>query len=381
MSSDATAHPHLSYPSIHHPTHLHSLTSSFFLCRYGEYVEDTLRSPLRMPTKPKKIVSVNGGNRATWDTATKEFVDWTAAEAYSHRYIGSMVADVHRTLLYGGIFLYPADAKSKEGKLRMLYECFPMAYLTEAAGGSATNGTTRILDLVPTKIHQRSAIYIGCSRDVDTVQKTFVRVAAAEASLAAVAVRAEAEITGAAAVIVEDPAATTSSTVASNTSPLGAKRRIGGQENVSSPASSAMAEGRPRNNPSSISGARGSSKDTDETVQKFELTEATLASGGYELSARKGALFHSLVKMSDPEWTLATACGTGEMGLLPTRLLAPAAPERAEATPERRAPAPHLVHHSSSSRVRSISECSADAGINVMGSVVGAAILKTPIPA
>ena len=73
------------------------------------------------------------------------------------------------TLLYGGVFLYPADKKSKNGKLRLLYECNPMAFLTEKAGGLATTGTSPILDLVPTSIHQRSPIILGCKRDVEVI--------------------------------------------------------------------------------------------------------------------------------------------------------------------------------------------------------------------
>ncbi|GMF78275.1 unnamed protein product [[Candida] boidinii] len=79
-----------------------------------------------------------------------------------------MVADVHRTLLYGGIFGYPADSKSKTGKLRILYECFPMALLLEQAGGKAINDKgERILDLIPKKIHERSGIWLGSENEVD----------------------------------------------------------------------------------------------------------------------------------------------------------------------------------------------------------------------
>jgi fructose-1,6-bisphosphatase I len=80
-----------------------------------------------------------------------------------------MVADVHRTLLYGGIFGYPGDKKSPNGKLRILYEAFPMAYLTEQAGGLATTGTQRILDVQPTGIHQRLPVFLGSKEDVEDV--------------------------------------------------------------------------------------------------------------------------------------------------------------------------------------------------------------------
>lgn len=84
-----------------------------------------------------------------------------------------MVADVHRTLLYGGIFGYPDDKKSKNGKLRMLYEAFPMAYLTEQAGGMATTGTKRILDIHPTEIHARCPVFLGSKEDVKDLIKCY----------------------------------------------------------------------------------------------------------------------------------------------------------------------------------------------------------------
>ncbi|XP_069679967.1 fructose-1,6-bisphosphatase 1 isoform X2 [Periplaneta americana] len=88
---------------------------------------------------------------------------------YGARYVGSMVADVHRTLKYGGIFMYPATAASPKGKLRLLYECFPMAYILTQAGGLASNGTIPILDIVPDNIHQRSPIFLGSRDDVEDV--------------------------------------------------------------------------------------------------------------------------------------------------------------------------------------------------------------------
>ena len=93
---------------------------------------------------------------------------------YAARYVGSMVSDVHRTILYGGIFLYPADKKSTKGKLRVLYEGFPMALLVESAGGVASTGmfngsVQRMLDLVPTGIHERCPVILGAPRDVKKV--------------------------------------------------------------------------------------------------------------------------------------------------------------------------------------------------------------------
>ena len=84
-----------------------------------------------------------------------------------------MVADMHRTLLYGGIFMYPATKDARNGKLRLLYECNPMAYVIEKAGGLATNGTESILDLTPTTIHQRSPIFIGSKLDVEDLMESF----------------------------------------------------------------------------------------------------------------------------------------------------------------------------------------------------------------
>ena len=85
---------------------------------------------------------------------------------YGHRYVGSLVADAHRTLLKGGIFAYPADKKNPKGKLRLLYEANPMAYLFEQAGGAATNGVQRILEIVPEGLHDRTPLVLGSKRDV-----------------------------------------------------------------------------------------------------------------------------------------------------------------------------------------------------------------------
>ncbi|GLT32161.1 hypothetical protein SLA2020_068470 [Shorea laevis] len=114
--------------------------------------------------KKGKIYSVNEGNAKNWDGPTAKYVEnckfpKDGSSPKSLRYIGSMVADVHPTLLYGGILLYPADKKSPNGKLRVLYEVFPMSFLMEQAGGQAFTGKQRALDLVPEKIHERSPIF------------------------------------------------------------------------------------------------------------------------------------------------------------------------------------------------------------------------------
>jgi len=126
----------------------------------------------------KKIYSCNEGNSPSWDAPITEYVKSCKNAGYSARYVGSMVSDVHRTLLYGGIFLYPADKKSKKGKLRVLYEGFPMAMITEQAGGIASTGMFngkigRVMDVIPEHIHDRCPIIMGGSRDVDAVIKLY----------------------------------------------------------------------------------------------------------------------------------------------------------------------------------------------------------------
>ena len=82
-----------------------------------------------------------------------------------------MVADIHRNLLYGGIFMYPADSRHPKGKLRLMYECNPMAFIVEAAGGRATDGKKRILELQPKELHERTPIFIGSEEDVKKVEE------------------------------------------------------------------------------------------------------------------------------------------------------------------------------------------------------------------
>jgi fructose-1,6-bisphosphatase I len=126
---------------------------------------------LRCPEKGK-IYSINQGNTCKYDNGIKSFLDYCMesnkeeGRPYSHRYIGSMVADMHRTLIKGGIFMYPADKSSPKGKLRLQYECNPMAFLMEAAGGVASDGSGDILDITPTELHQRSPIFIGSKKMV-----------------------------------------------------------------------------------------------------------------------------------------------------------------------------------------------------------------------
>ncbi|KAI9209302.1 fructose-1,6-bisphosphatase class 1/Sedoheputulose-1,7-bisphosphatase [Polychytrium aggregatum] len=125
---------------------------------------------------PKKIYSCNEGYANTFDPAVKGYIDSLKFPSpgfqgkftpYAARYVGSMVADVHRTLLYGGVFLYPG------GKLRLLYEGFPMSMLVEAAGGKASTGRQRILDLIPDDIHARSGIFLGTASEVDEIERRY----------------------------------------------------------------------------------------------------------------------------------------------------------------------------------------------------------------
>jgi fructose-1,6-bisphosphatase I len=129
---------------------------------------------IRIPQRGK-IYSVNEGNYPYWAYGVRQYVDDLKAHdpakgrPHGSRYIGSMVADIHRTLLYGGIFMYPADTKDPKkprGKLRLLYECSPMAFLLEQAGGAASDGSQPILDIQPTALHQRTPFFGGSLEDV-----------------------------------------------------------------------------------------------------------------------------------------------------------------------------------------------------------------------
>jgi len=144
----------------------------------GEFV---LTQPnMKIPTRGKPIYSINEANRWQWDESLREYITdiqngkGQTGKQYTARYLGSMVGDIHRTLLYGGIFGYPADTKNKNGKLRLLYEAAPIAFLMEAAGGTAVGGSgERILDIEPTNVHQRVACFFGSSDDVDEMRSYY----------------------------------------------------------------------------------------------------------------------------------------------------------------------------------------------------------------
>ena len=122
---------------------------------------------VKIPEKSKRIYSVNEGNYRFWDKNVQAYINYLKNESdkpYSLRYIGSLVADFHRNLHYGGIFMYPLDYKNKEkprGKLRLMYEANPLAFIVEQAGGTASNGYESILDINPELLHQREPLYIG----------------------------------------------------------------------------------------------------------------------------------------------------------------------------------------------------------------------------
>ncbi|MDY6787340.1 MAG: class 1 fructose-bisphosphatase [candidate division WOR-3 bacterium] len=131
----------------------------------GEFILS--HEDIMIPEKSKKIFSINAGNYRYWDDNTKEMYEYLVKDtekAFSLRYIGSLVADFHRNLLYGGVFMYPMDYKIKNkprGKLRLMYEANPLAMIIEQAGGRAINGSTDILDIEPEMLHQREPLFIG----------------------------------------------------------------------------------------------------------------------------------------------------------------------------------------------------------------------------
>jgi fructose-1,6-bisphosphatase I len=123
---------------------------------------------------------VNEGRYRQWTDGMKRCVDWLkevdeeTGRPYSGRYIGSLVADFHRNLLYGGIYMYPGDVKNPNGKLRVLYEAAPLAFIVEQAGGAASDGTQRIMDVVPASLHHLTPLFIGSRADV-AIAEQFVQ--------------------------------------------------------------------------------------------------------------------------------------------------------------------------------------------------------------
>ena len=142
--------------------------------------EFCLSHPDMMIPKNGSIYSINEGNYCHFPEGVKNYIKYCQEEdtatnrPYSTRYIGSLVSDFHRNLIKGGIYIYPPTAKSPKGKLRLIYECNPLAFIVEQAGGKASDGITRILELQPTSLHQRTPVFIG-SPDMVTVAEEMIR--------------------------------------------------------------------------------------------------------------------------------------------------------------------------------------------------------------
>jgi len=159
-------------------------SSTVFVLSLGQGVDMFVLDPsigafMRVETKLRippgnKTYSVNEGNRRSFPDGYRRYLDWAQSNGYSSRYAGAMVADVHRILLKGGVFLYPPTAKSPQGKLRLMYEANPMAMIVEQAGGKTVAGPgQRIMDIQPTAIHQRTPVILGAADQVDAVLAHF----------------------------------------------------------------------------------------------------------------------------------------------------------------------------------------------------------------
>ena len=138
---------------------------------------------IRIPKTPRYL-SVNDSYEQHWDDHVRALMRRYRGldgehKALNVRYVGSLVADFHRNLLGGGVFCYPANARSPRGKLRLLYECNPLAFVAEQAGGAATDGTTRIMDISPSELHQRSPLYMGSREEVELASEMLGGVASA----------------------------------------------------------------------------------------------------------------------------------------------------------------------------------------------------------
>lgn len=140
----------------------------------GEFI--LFHENIKIPKK-SKTYSVNEGNYCKWDDKMKAYIDSLKVDdkalgkPYSSRYVGSLVADFHRNLLYGGIFMYPSDKKNPNGKLRLMYEANPLSYIVEQAGGRSSNGKQRIMEIKPESLHQRVPLFIGSEEDVLEAEK------------------------------------------------------------------------------------------------------------------------------------------------------------------------------------------------------------------
>jgi fructose-1,6-bisphosphatase I len=124
-------------------------------------------------TRKGTIYSCNEGSYNSFTAPVKEFIQYCKDNKYTGRYIGSFIADFHRNLIKGGIYVYPATDKDPNGKLRLMYECNPLAFICEQAGGRACDGHKRVMEIVPTALHQRTPLYIGSEDMIQVVEKIF----------------------------------------------------------------------------------------------------------------------------------------------------------------------------------------------------------------
>jgi fructose-1,6-bisphosphatase I len=140
-----------------------------------------LSHPNMMFPKTGYIYSVNEGNYSHFPKGVKDYIKYCQKEEedrpYTSRYIGSLVSDIHRNIIKGGIYMYPKSSKANNGKLRLLYECNPMAFIAEQAGGAASDGYHRIMNLKPTELHERVPFFCG---NKDMVEKVEEFITAAE---------------------------------------------------------------------------------------------------------------------------------------------------------------------------------------------------------
>ncbi|MEM9856263.1 MAG: class 1 fructose-bisphosphatase [Bacteroidota bacterium] len=136
----------------------------------GEYF---LSHPDMIIPEEGKIYSINEGSYNSFSEEVKDYLNFCRDNNYSARYIGSLVADFHRNLLKGGIYIYPATAKDPKGKIRLLYECNALAFIIEQAGGSASTGTKRVLEIQPDEFHQRVPIFIGSKKMVEKAESFY----------------------------------------------------------------------------------------------------------------------------------------------------------------------------------------------------------------
>ena len=136
----------------------------------GEFVLS--HESMCFPDPPRRVYSINEAHYNSWKTGQQLLIDHLKdGGGFSSRYIGSLVADFHRTLLQGGIFMYPSGKGAPEGKLRLLYECSPIAMLAKQAGGRASTGARDVLEVIPDSLHQRVPLYVGNSELVDLAEE------------------------------------------------------------------------------------------------------------------------------------------------------------------------------------------------------------------